>query len=50
MVAAGIAVCAWGAVQSGWPSWRMLLILVAAGTLLYVVNRSRKVRAVQTSD
>jgi amino acid transporter len=50
MVAAGIAVCAWGAVQSGWPSWRMLLILVAAGTLLYVVNRSRKVRAVPTSD
>jgi amino acid transporter len=41
MIAAGLAVCAWAALQSAWPSWRMLLILVAAGTLLYVAALRR---------
>lgn len=39
MVAAAISVCAWAAVQSAWPSWRMLLILMAVGTLLYALAR-----------
>ena len=39
MVVAAIAVCAWAAYQSPWPAWRMLLILVASGSLLYVVTR-----------
>ncbi len=39
MMAAGLAVCLWAALQSEWPSWRMLLILVAAGTLLYLAAR-----------
>jgi amino acid transporter len=44
MVVTGIAVCVWGAIQSAWPSWRMLLILVAAGTLLYAITRVRRPR------
>ena len=39
MIAAGIAVCAWAASQSAWESWRMLLILAAAGTALYAAAR-----------
>ena len=39
---AGIAVCTWGAVQTAWPSWRMLLILIAAGTILYLTTRFKK--------
>ncbi|HEY0043415.1 MAG TPA: APC family permease [Allosphingosinicella sp.] len=39
LMAAGIAVCVWAALQSAWPSWRMLLILAAAGTVLYVIAR-----------
>ena len=39
MVFAAIAVCAWAALQTAWPSWRMLLILIAAGTILYGVAR-----------
>jgi amino acid transporter len=39
MVLAAIAVCAWAAFQTPWPSWRMLLILVAAGTVLYAAAR-----------
>jgi len=41
-VVAAIAVCGWAALQSSWPSWRMLLILVAAGTLLYGAARVRR--------
>ena len=41
-VVAGIAVCAWAALQSAWPSWRMLLILVASGSVLYLVARVRR--------
>jgi basic amino acid/polyamine antiporter, APA family len=36
MVGAGLLVCLWAALQSEWPSWRMLLILVGAGTALYL--------------
>ena len=39
MVVAAIAICAWAAYQSAWPAWRMLLILVASGSLLYLVTR-----------
>jgi amino acid transporter len=51
LMAAGLAVCIWAAVQSTWPSWRMLLILVAVGTLLYAAARaaarSGKVSSIQ---
>jgi amino acid transporter len=39
MIAAAIAICVWAAAQSNWTSWRMLLILAAAGTLLYAIGR-----------
>lgn len=39
MVVAAIAVCAYAALQTAWPSWRMLLILVAAGSVLYLIAR-----------
>ena len=39
LMAAGLAVCLWAALQSAWPSWRMLLILVAVGTALYAAAR-----------
>jgi APA family basic amino acid/polyamine antiporter len=44
MMAAGLAVCLWAALQSEWPSWRMLLILIAAGTVLYLFARLASVR------
>lgn len=42
MMAAGIGICLWAALQSAWPSWRMLLILVAAGLVLYAIARRRR--------
>lgn len=39
IVVAAIAVCGWAALQSAWPSWRGLLILSAAGSLLYFTAR-----------
>ena len=42
MMAAGLAVCLWAALQSAWESWRMLLILIAAGTLLYFAGALRR--------
>ncbi|HYD36710.1 MAG TPA: APC family permease [Allosphingosinicella sp.] len=39
MIVAAIAVCVWAAAQSSWESWRMLLILAAAGTALYLAAR-----------
>jgi amino acid transporter len=39
MIAAGIGVCASAAFQSTWAAWRTLLILAAAGTLLYAAAR-----------
>jgi amino acid transporter len=46
MIVAAVAVCAWAASQSSFESWRMLLILVAAGTMLYAAARvsARKAR------
>jgi basic amino acid/polyamine antiporter, APA family len=45
LMAVAIGVCAWAASQSAWASWRMLLILAAAGTALYLAAlRSRKAR------
>ncbi len=42
LMAAGLAVCLWAALQSDWAAWRMLLILAAAGTLLYLLARFRR--------
>lgn len=39
LIAAALAICLWAALQSAWPSWRMLLILIGAGTLLYFLAR-----------
>jgi amino acid transporter len=39
LMGAALAVCLWAALQSAWPSWRMLLILAAAGTVLYLFAR-----------
>ena len=51
LMAGGLAVCAWAAFQSAWPSWRVLLILAAAGTALYaaarVAARKGKVSSIQ---
>ena len=44
MVVAAIAVCVWAAVQTPWASWRMLLVLVLAGTGLYAAARVATVR------
>ena len=44
MVVAAIAVCAWAAYQSAWPAWRMLLILIAIGSLLYLATRYARSR------
>jgi APA family basic amino acid/polyamine antiporter len=46
LMAAAIAICAWAALQSGWPSWRVLLMLVAAGTALFLATRWKR-RAAQ---
>ena len=44
LMAAGLAVCLWAALQSAWPSWRMLFILAAVGTLLYLIAARNRVR------
>lgn len=44
LMAAGLAVCLWAALQSEWSSWRMLLILIGIGTVLYLVARRARVR------
>ena len=44
MVFVAIAICAWAAFQTAWPSWRMLLILIGAGTLLYLIASRRKLK------
>ncbi|HEX8256751.1 MAG TPA: APC family permease [Allosphingosinicella sp.] len=38
-LAGGLAVCFWAMLQSQWPAWRMLLALVAVGSLLYWLAR-----------
>lgn len=50
MMAAAIAVCVWAAAQTAWPSWRMLLILVAVGTALYAAARIAAARAGRVSS
>lgn len=42
LMAAGLAVCLWASLQSDWAAWRMLLILAAAGSLLYLLARFRR--------
>jgi amino acid transporter len=42
LMAGGFAVCLWAAMQSEWPSWRMLLILAAAGTVLFLASGRRR--------
>lgn len=43
MIVAGIAVCTWAASQSDWKAWRALLLLMAAGTVLYLsAQRTRR--------
>ncbi|HLL30834.1 MAG TPA: APC family permease [Allosphingosinicella sp.] len=49
MMIAAIAVCIWAASQSSFESWRMLLILVAAGTALYAAARVSARRAAVSS-
>jgi amino acid transporter len=44
LMAAGIGICVWAALQSEWPSWRMLLILAAIGTALYLAARASGLR------
>ena len=42
MMAGAFAVCLWAALQSEWSSWRMLILLIAAGALLYALARRRQ--------
>ena len=45
MVIAAIAVCAYAALQTAWASWQMLLILGAAGSVLYLLARFGRKKA-----
>jgi amino acid transporter len=45
MVFAALAVCAWAAWQSDWKAWRALLVLMAAGTVLFIAARVAAQRA-----
>lgn len=38
----GLLVCFWAASQSLWPSWRVLLVLLALGLVLYAIARRRR--------
>lgn len=49
LMAGGIAICVWAASQSTWASWRMLLILAGAGTLLYAAARASARRGTVSS-
>jgi amino acid transporter len=49
MIIPAIAVCVWAASQSSWESWRMLLILAAAGTALYAAARVSARKAIVSS-
>jgi basic amino acid/polyamine antiporter, APA family len=46
MMAGAFAVCLWAALQSEWPSWRMLIALLLVGSALYALARytARKAR------
>lgn len=41
MMVAGIAVCVYAALQTPWASWQTLLLLMLAGTVLYLIARFR---------
>jgi amino acid transporter len=41
LMTVALSICLWAALQSQWRSWRMLLLLVAVGSVLYVVARWR---------
>jgi amino acid transporter len=41
LIAAALAVCGWAALQSGWESWRLLIILAGLGLLLFGLARLR---------
>jgi len=41
MIVAGLSVCVYAAVQTPWASWRTLLILIAAGSVLYFFAGAR---------
>ena len=40
MIVAGIGVCGYAALQTPWVSWRTLMMLIAAGSVLYFIARS----------
>lgn len=43
LMIAAFGICLWAALQSEWPSWRMLLILAGIGLLLYgLARRARR--------
>lgn len=42
LIGAAVLVCLWAALQSEWPAWRMLAILVLGGSLLYGLARIRR--------
>lgn len=42
LMACAFAICLWAALQSEWPAWRMLIILLGLGTLLYALARRGK--------
>jgi hypothetical protein len=44
-MAAALAVCGWGALQSTWESWRLLIGLIILGLLLFAIARIRSSRA-----
>jgi amino acid transporter len=46
LMVGGLLVCLWAALQSEWASWRMLLILVAAGLALFLLARRQRLRRV----
>ena len=45
LMAAALAVCGWGALQSTWESWRLLIGLIILGLLLFAIARIRSSRA-----
>jgi basic amino acid/polyamine antiporter, APA family len=45
LMIAAFGICLWAALQSEWPSWRMLLGLLAIGAVLYLVTRRFQAKA-----
>ena len=44
MIVAGLSVCVYAALQTPWTSWRTLMILTAAGSVLYLLAPARNDR------